>query len=35
MIQTDLANDSAVNEIVEATRARFGRIDIPGSNPSR
>ena len=31
-IQTDLANDSAVNEIVEATRARFGRIDILANN---
>jgi len=29
-IQTDLTNDSAVEEITDATRERFGRIDILG-----
>src|SRR6266478_2795033 len=31
-IQTDLANDSAADEITKATRARFGRIDILVNN---
>src|SRR5713226_2724514 len=31
-IQTDLTNDSAVDEITKATRARFGRIDILVNN---
>jgi NAD(P)-dependent dehydrogenase (short-subunit alcohol dehydrogenase family) len=31
-IQTDLTNDSAVDEITHATRARFGRIDIRVNN---
>jgi NAD(P)-dependent dehydrogenase (short-subunit alcohol dehydrogenase family) len=31
-IQTDLTNDSAVDEITHATRARFGRIDILVNN---
>jgi NAD(P)-dependent dehydrogenase (short-subunit alcohol dehydrogenase family) len=31
-IQTDLSNDSAVDEITKATRARFGRIDILVNN---
>ena len=31
-IQTDLTNDSAVEEITKATRARFGRIDILVNN---
>ena len=41
-IQTDLTNDSAVDEITKAARARFGRIDIlvkqrrdrPGLHPT-
>jgi 3-hydroxy acid dehydrogenase/malonic semialdehyde reductase len=32
-IQADLTNDSAVDEITKATRARFGRIDILVNNP--
>jgi NADP-dependent 3-hydroxy acid dehydrogenase YdfG len=31
-IQTDLTNDSAADEIIKATRARFGRIDILVNN---
>jgi NAD(P)-dependent dehydrogenase (short-subunit alcohol dehydrogenase family) len=31
-IQTDLTNDSAVDEITKATRARFGHIDILVNN---
>jgi 3-hydroxy acid dehydrogenase / malonic semialdehyde reductase len=31
-IQADLTNDSAVDEITKATRARFGRIDILVNN---
>jgi NAD(P)-dependent dehydrogenase (short-subunit alcohol dehydrogenase family) len=31
-IQTDLTNDSAVAEITQTTRARFGRIDILVNN---
>jgi NAD(P)-dependent dehydrogenase (short-subunit alcohol dehydrogenase family) len=31
-IQTDLTNDSGVDEITKATRARFGRIDILVNN---
>ena len=31
-IQTDLANDSATDEIAKAARARFGRIDILVNN---
>ena len=31
-IQTDLTSDSAVDEITKATRAPFGRIDIPVNN---
>ena len=31
-IQTDLANDSATDEITKAARARFGRIDILVNN---
>ena len=31
-IQTDLTNDSAVEEITKATRSRFGRIDILVNN---
>jgi NAD(P)-dependent dehydrogenase (short-subunit alcohol dehydrogenase family) len=31
-VQTDLTNDSAVDEITKATRARFGRIDILVNN---
>src|SRR5216684_2226463 len=31
-VQTDLTNDSAVDEITRATRARFGRIDILVNN---
>jgi NAD(P)-dependent dehydrogenase (short-subunit alcohol dehydrogenase family) len=31
-IQTDLTNDSAVDEITKATRARFGHIDILANN---
>jgi NAD(P)-dependent dehydrogenase (short-subunit alcohol dehydrogenase family) len=31
-IQADLTNDSAVDEITEATRTRFGRIDILVNN---
>src|SRR5580700_7851258 len=31
-IQTDLASDSAANDITKATRTRFGRIDILVNN---
>ena len=31
-VQTDLTNDSAVDEITKATRIRFGRIDILVNN---
>src|SRR6266849_3044959 len=31
-IQTDLTNDSAVDEITKATRTRYGRIDILVNN---
>jgi NAD(P)-dependent dehydrogenase (short-subunit alcohol dehydrogenase family) len=31
-IQTDLTNDSAADEIIKATRTRFGRIDILVNN---
>jgi NAD(P)-dependent dehydrogenase (short-subunit alcohol dehydrogenase family) len=31
-VQTDLTNDSAADEIIQATRTRFGRIDILVNN---